>query len=44
VPASNLGGRNFELNDKYRHSWVQELHIDDSYDEWAPPEKMVLNR
>jgi hypothetical protein len=35
---------NFELNDKYRHSWVQELHIDDSYDEWAPPEKMVLNR
>ncbi len=33
---------NFELNDKYRHGWIEKLDIADSYNEWAPPEKMML--
>ena len=34
---------NFELHERCRHSWVPELDIDDSYVEWAPPEKMALS-
>ena len=33
---------NFELHGKYRHSWVNKLEITDSYDEWAPAERMAL--
>ena len=32
----------FELHGKYRHSWVNKLEMADSYDEWAPAERMAL--
>ena len=32
---------NFELNEKYRHAWVPELGISDSFEEFAPVEKMT---
>ena len=35
---------NFELHEKQRHAWVQDLDLADSYEEWAPPEKMAPNR
>jgi len=35
---------NFELNQKYRHPWIQELDIADSFEEFAPPDKMAPKR
>ncbi len=33
-----------ELNEKYRHAWVEKLDIPDSYEEFAPAEKMLPKR